>query len=101
MKITLSELKKIIREELDNSESLPLQSRIDTFLEQLVGKAVRDETVPYMDAPMIAKHWKKYASKELSRAYPDVHSWLYIMSEQDRTERIQSMMANLEIPPYV
>jgi len=101
MKITLSELKKIIREELDDSASIPPQLHIDAFLKQLVGKAVRDETAPYMDAPTIAKHWKDYVDQKLGRAYPDVHSWLGAMPEQDRAERIQSMMASLEISPYV
>jgi hypothetical protein len=95
MKIKLSELKKIIREEANT----PPQSDIDVFLEEIVLEATADaEAGQYMDPQAIAEKWKKYASPELFRAYPDVYRWLLSMSLEDRAGRVQAMMAELDIP---
>ena len=98
MKFTLKELRTLIKE----VASLPLQSRIDAFVEEIVHKAVTDQGADeYMDASAIAKKWKKYVVPSLGRAYPDVHSWMHTIDEKHRADVIQSMMAELEIPPYV
>lgn len=107
MKITLKELRSLIREAVYDQESGvvskgPLQSRIDEFLEELVHNAVTDQDAgEYMDATAIAKNWKKYVSPSLGRAYPDVHRWMWRMDDNRRSGVIQAMMAHLEIPPYV
>jgi hypothetical protein len=108
MKITLKELRLLIREAVYDQESGvvtksgPLQSRVDAFVEELVHNAVTDQDAgEYMDAPAIAKHWKKYVGPSLGRAYPDVHSWMHTMDEKNRSGIIQAMMAELEISPYV
>ena len=102
MKIKLSEIKKIIREELATAEAKPLQSRVDGFLEELVHKAVTDQSASkYMDAPAIANQWKKYVDPTLGRAYPDVYSWMSTIDDKHRSEVVQSMMAELDISPYV
>tara|TARA_Y100000310_G_C20473854_1_gene711417 strand:+ start:212 stop:898 length:687 start_codon:yes stop_codon:yes gene_type:complete len=82
--------------------SMPLQSRIDGFLEELVHAAVTDQNAnKYMDAPAIASQWKKYIDPTLGRAYSDVYSWMSTIDDKHRTEVVQSMMAELEISPYV
>ena len=108
VKISLKELRTLIREVYSDQKSGvvtkggPLQSRIDAFVEELVHNAVTDQdAVEYMDAPAIAKNWKKYVGPSLGRAYPDVHRWMYRMNDNGRASIIQAMMAELEIPPYV
>lgn len=107
MKISLKELRSLIKEAVYDQESGvvskgPLQSRIDVFVEELVHNAVTDqEAGEYMDAPAIAKNWKNYVSPSLGRAYPDVHKWMWRMDDNRRSGAIQAMMAHLEIPPYV
>ena len=61
MKITLKELRSLIREAVYDQESGvvskgPLQSRIDAFVEELVHNAVTDQDAgEYMDAPALYK----------------------------------------------